>query len=385
MATETVKSSSTAPVVAARQSVITPDGRFLLYGGQDAANQPILNRVESASLSGSGPLRERVLQPAGILGTINAIVLSPDGSSALIASDHAIQKVDVASMRVVGTHPTSANASLLWGAAMSPDGSRAYFVQFGPPETLITLDTATMVPISTIALDTPSQSEWLNLNPAGTSLVVGNENGPLQTVGVATGYPLTSTINGKGSVSSIPRGIDTCSTACTHTYLDYQSVTLTATAAKGSTFTGWSGACTGATATCTLPMSEARSVIATFAQPSNAFRAKTPTVSTTNSTIAIRMALRLPGPGVAKLSITGVARKRATLCSTKVTVKRAGSYTLDCLLGWRTRTALTRGALRLTIATTFTPTGGTSKTTTQSLILPRAPLRGTQPAAPVTG
>jgi endoglucanase len=40
-------------------------------------------------------------------------------------------------------------------------------------------------------------------------------------------------------------------------------VTLTASAASGSTFAGWSGACTG-TGTCTVSMSAARSVTATF-------------------------------------------------------------------------------------------------------------------------
>jgi len=40
-------------------------------------------------------------------------------------------------------------------------------------------------------------------------------------------------------------------------------VTLTAAAASGSTFAGWSGACTG-TGTCTVSMTAAQSVTATF-------------------------------------------------------------------------------------------------------------------------
>jgi hypothetical protein len=43
-------------------------------------------------------------------------------------------------------------------------------------------------------------------------------------------------------------------------------VTLTATASAGSTFTGWSGACTG-TGSCVVTMSAAKSVTATFTVP----------------------------------------------------------------------------------------------------------------------
>jgi hypothetical protein len=41
-------------------------------------------------------------------------------------------------------------------------------------------------------------------------------------------------------------------------------VTLTAAAASGSTLGGWSGACTGTAATCTVVMSQARAVTASF-------------------------------------------------------------------------------------------------------------------------
>lgn len=42
------------------------------------------------------------------------------------------------------------------------------------------------------------------------------------------------------------------------------SVTLTAAAATGSRFTRWSGACAGTATTCTVSMTLARSVTATF-------------------------------------------------------------------------------------------------------------------------
>jgi endoglucanase len=67
---------------------------------------------------------------------------------------------------------------------------------------------------------------------------------------------------GTGTVTSAPSGIN-CGSTCSASYAGGTSVTLTASAASGSTFAGWSGACTG-TGTCTVAMSAARSVTATF-------------------------------------------------------------------------------------------------------------------------
>ncbi|CAN5867248.1 hypothetical protein BH18ACT6_BH18ACT6_10000 [soil metagenome] len=47
-----------------------------------------------------------------------------------------------------------------------------------------------------------------------------------------------------GTVTSSPTGIN-CGTDCTEAYSNGTVVTLTATPAAGSTFAGWSGACTG--------------------------------------------------------------------------------------------------------------------------------------------
>jgi List-Bact-rpt repeat protein/prenyltransferase/squalene oxidase-like repeat protein len=86
----------------------------------------------------------------------------------------------------------------------------------------------------------------------------------LGLVGVPT-HTLTVTKSGTGSgtVTSSPSGID-CGATCSASFAQGTIVTLTATAAAGSTFTGWSGDCTG-TGTCTVTMDQARAVTATFA------------------------------------------------------------------------------------------------------------------------
>jgi Divergent InlB B-repeat domain len=69
---------------------------------------------------------------------------------------------------------------------------------------------------------------------------------------------------GTGSVKSKAAGID-CSASCSPRVVAGKTVTLSAKAATGSTFSGFSGACTG-TKACKVTMSEARSVTATFAK-----------------------------------------------------------------------------------------------------------------------
>lgn len=78
-------------------------------------------------------------------------------------------------------------------------------------------------------------------------------------------YSLTVSKSGFGTVTSSPSGIN-CGTVCSASYASVTSVALTATAASGYSFSGWSGACSGTSATCTVSMTAARSVTATFNQ-----------------------------------------------------------------------------------------------------------------------
>ena len=67
-----------------------------------------------------------------------------------------------------------------------------------------------------------------------------------------------------GTVTSSPAGID-CGATCSASFGEGTVVTLTATPAAGSTFTGWSGGGCSGTGACQVTMSAAESVTATFA------------------------------------------------------------------------------------------------------------------------
>ena len=84
---------------------------------------------------------------------------------------------------------------------------------------------------------------------------------PVDPITVTT-YTLTVSKSGTGSGTVTGTGIS-CGTDCSETVNSGTSVTLTASAAIGSTFSGWSGACTG-TGSCTVSMTAAKSVTATF-------------------------------------------------------------------------------------------------------------------------
>ena len=101
----------------------------------------------------------------------------------------------------------------------------------------------------------------------GEQFAGGQQVGTLAAAGgAAVDHVLTVTRAGAGfgRVKSMPVGID-CGADCTQAFAAGTSVVLTATAASGSAFAGWSGGgCSGTGLSCTVSMSAATTVTVTF-------------------------------------------------------------------------------------------------------------------------
>ncbi len=173
---------------------------------------------------------------------------------------------------------------------------------------------------------------------------------------------------GAGTVTSSPAGIN-CGSDCSETLQDGTSVTLTASPAAGSSFTGWSGSGCSGTSTCTVVMSAARAVTAQFTklQPSNVF----PTPKVKAGASALSSTVRVPGPGTITQRVTRSSNLAAvlTVCKTSGKATKAGWVKLTCKLSKATRTALRQRSLRVSVKTTFTPTGGLPASKTQAVTL----------------
>ena len=136
--------------------------------------------------------------------------------------------------------------------------------------------------LDTVFLDVPTGSFALSVTLAGT---------------------------GSGSVGSSPSGV-TCPSACSANFASATMVTLTATAAAGSTFAGWSGACSGI-GTCAVTMTAAKAVTATFNLSSSPAVTLTPTslnfgAVATGVTSPVKI-VTLKNSGKATLTITSIA------------------------------------------------------------------------------
>ncbi len=186
--------------------------------------------------------------------------------------------------------------------------------------------------------------------------------------------------SGQGSVTSSPAGIS-CPGACKAELNSGAVVTLTAAAAPGSEFVGWSGACTGS-GSCQVTLGGPAAVTAEFGPAPPAFAAGSPAGG---DAVGSAVAIAGPSSDVATPSVTslslgrprpagngavsvpatvagpGVLTARATgLRPFRVRFDRAGSSVLRLRLGGRGAQALAvrRTGLAMRVAFAFKPSSG---------------------------
>ena len=97
-----------------------------------------------------------------------------------------------------------------------------------------------------------------------------------------------------------------------------------------------------------------------------------PKVRIKKKTIVLTTWAAVSGPGSIRQVVSRVIRgKRVGVCTATKTTTRAGGFKLSCVIGLASRSALRRGRLRLSVLTTFSPTGGNATSTLQSVALTR--------------
>ena len=137
----------------------------------------------------------------------------------------------------------------------------------------------------------------------------------LETLTGETLNALTVGKAGAGTGTVVGPGID-CGVDCTESYTKLTNVTLTATPAAGSIFSGWSGACAGMIGECTVSMTASQSVQAKFILDSRLINISTRAQVGTGDNVMIggfviggaepkRVIIRALGPSLSAAGVAG--------------------------------------------------------------------------------
>src|SRR3989454_251269 len=182
-----------------------------------------------------------------------ATITATDGSGGSASTTLTVRDLGNLSVVRAGTGSGTVSSSLL-GISCGTDCSEPY-----ASGTVVTL---TAAPASGSTFD-----GWSGCDTASGATCTVTMGGVRMVGATFNVQRFTLTVNlagmGSGTVSSSPLGIS-CGTDCSESYDSSTSVTLTAAPASGSIFGSWNGCNTVVGSTCTVTMSVARTVSATF-------------------------------------------------------------------------------------------------------------------------
>jgi virginiamycin B lyase len=226
--------------------------------------------------------------PTGF-STPNSITSGPDGALWFTEeTGNKIGRITTAGV-ITNEFPIPTTTSQPFGIAVGPDGN-LWFTEFNSGGNKIgQITTSGMitefpVPTASSALEGiavgPNNSLWFAEN-------AGNKIGTFQTA------ILTVAESGSGAgqvTSNIPVGsgqinCSATSTSCALTYMTGFPITLTASAAANSVFSGWSGGGCSGTAPCTLTLGSNTTVTATFASTLPSFMLSVAPAGTGSGTV----------------------------------------------------------------------------------------------------
>jgi YVTN family beta-propeller protein len=214
----------------------------------------------------TGAQSSPVIGNVGFAGFVEAPAIA-DFAPAVLA--FGVQTTSTASAPLTVTFGNTGGATLTF--TYGPTGTNAADFTQGAGDTCSTLG-GQLAPNTTCVASivfTPSTNgaESAALVFTDNSNSVSGSTQTVQLTGTGSSVPMfTLSVgesgSGVGTVTSSPAGI-TCQPTCAAAFAQGTSVTLTATPSAGSTFAGWSGACTG-TGSCVVVMNSSQTVRAQF-------------------------------------------------------------------------------------------------------------------------
>ena len=223
--------------IAALGVAFAPDGSQVYVAAADTV-------AGSHTLRAFDPATAAELDAVAVGALPTAVAVHPTGDLVFVSNKagntvsiyNSVTKSVVATVSSGGTAPT--------GIAYSPDGTRVYVANNGSSNVGV-LDGTSGAPLSGSPLGVSSGPLALAINASGATAYVSQVNAAIITeIGGMRTLTINRTGSGIGTVQSNPPGIN-CGTSCQAQFPVGTAISLSATAQGGSSFTGFSGGCSG--------------------------------------------------------------------------------------------------------------------------------------------